>query len=388
MAKQDYYETLGVDRGADEKALKSAYRKLAMKYHPDRNPDDAAAEAKFKEVSEAYDVLKDADKRAAYDQFGHAAFENGGPGGQGGGGFDFGGGGFADIFDEMFGDFMGGGGRSQAGNRARAGAARGSDLRYNMQISLEDAFKGRETQIRVPTAVSCGDCNGSGAAKGSHPSTCDSCQGHGKVRAQQGFFTIERTCPACNGSGQVIQDPCGTCSGAGRVQKEKTLKVTIPAGVEDGTRIRLSGEGEAGAQGGRAGDLYIFVAVAPHRMFRRDGTDLHIRVPIPMATAALGGSIEVPTVEGKRAKVTIPKGAQSGHQFRLRGKGMSVLRSQARGDMYIDVIVETPVNLSKRQEELLREFQGEKPAKGESTTSPESEGFFSRVKELWEDLTD
>jgi len=303
MAKQDYYETLGVDRGADEKALKSAYRKLAMKYHPDRNPDDAAAEAKFKEVNEAYDVLKDADKRAAYDQFGHAAFENGGPGGAGGGGFDFGGGGFADIFDEMFGDFMGGGGRGQAGNRGRAGAARGSDLRYNMQISLEDAFKGRETQIRVPTAVSCGDCNGSGAAKGSHPSTCDSCQGHGKVRAQQGFFTIERTCPACNGSGQVIQDPCGTCSGAGRVQKEKTLKVTIPAGVEDGTRIRLSGEGEAGAQGGGAGDLYIFVAVAPHRMFRRDGADLHIRVPIPMATAALGGSIEVPTVEGKRAKV-------------------------------------------------------------------------------------
>jgi len=388
MAKQDYYETLGVDRGADEKALKSAYRKLAMKYHPDRNPDDAAAEAKFKEVNEAYDVLKDADKRAAYDQFGHAAFENGGPGGAGGGGFDFGGGGFADIFDEMFGDFMGGGGRGQAGNRGRAGAARGSDLRYNMQISLEDAFKGRETQIRVPTAVSCGDCNGSGAAKGSHPSTCDSCQGHGKVRAQQGFFTIERTCPACNGSGQVIQDPCGTCSGAGRVQKEKTLKVTIPAGVEDGTRIRLSGEGEAGAQGGGAGDLYIFVAVAPHRMFRRDGADLNIRVPIPMATAALGGSIEVPTVEGKRAKVTIPKGAQSGHQFRLRGKGMSVLRSQARGDMYIDVIVETPVNLSKRQEELLREFQGEKPAKGESTTSPESEGFFSRVRELWEDLTD
>lgn len=386
MAKPDYYETLGVDRGADEKALKSAYRKLAMKYHPDRNPDDAAAEAKFKEVNEAYDVLKDDEKRAAYDQFGHAAFEGGGPGGAGGGGFDFGGGGFADIFDEMFGDFMGGG--RQAGNRGRAGAARGADLRYNMQISLEDAFRGRETQIRVPTAVTCEDCNGSGAAKGSHPTTCDMCQGRGKVRAQQGFFTIERTCPACNGTGQVIEDPCETCGGAGRVQKEKTLKVTIPAGVEDGTRIRLSGEGEAGAQGGGAGDLYIFVAVAPHRMFRRDAADLHIRVPIPMAAAALGSSIEVPTIEGKRAKVTIPKGAQSGHQFRLRGKGMSVLRSQARGDMYIDVVVETPVNLSKRQEELLREFQGEKPAKGQSTTSPESEGFFSRVKELWEDLTD
>ena len=381
MAKPDYYETLGVDRGADDAALKSAYRKLAMKFHPDRNPDDASAEAKFKEANEAYDVLKDADKRAAYDQFGHAAFENGGGGGGGGGGF---GGGFADIFDEMFGDFTSRGGR--AGNRG--GAAHGADLRYNMQISLEDAFRGRETQIRVPTAVSCGDCNGSGAAKGSRPSTCGGCQGRGKVRAQQGFFTVERTCPACNGAGQVIEDPCKTCGGAGRTRKEKTLKVTVPAGVEDGTRIRLSGEGEAGAQGGSAGDLYIFIAVAPHRMFQRDSADLHLRVPIPMTTAAIGGSVEVPTIEGKRAKVTVPGGTQSGHQFRLRGKGMSVLRSQARGDMYIDVVVETPVNLSKRQEELLREFDGEKPAKGKTTTSPESEGFFSRVKELWDDLTD
>ena len=380
MAKPDYYETLGVDRGADDAALKSAYRKLAMKFHPDRNPDDASAEAKFKEANEAYDVLKDADKRAAYDQFGHAAFENGGGGG--GGGF---GGGFADIFDEMFGDFTSRGG-GRAGNRG--GAAHGADLRYNMQISLEDAFRGRETQIRVPTAVSCGDCNGSGAAKGSHPSTCGGCQGRGKVRAQQGFFTVERTCPACNGAGQVIEDPCKTCGGAGRTRKEKTLKVTVPAGVEDGTRIRLSGEGEAGAQGGSAGDLYIFIAVAPHRMFQRDSADLHLRVPIPMTTAAIGGSVEVPTIEGKRAKVTVPGGTQSGHQFRLRGKGMSVLRSQARGDMYIDVVVETPVNLSKRQEELLREFDGEKPAKGKTTTSPESEGFFSRVKELWDDLTD
>ena len=381
MAKPDYYETLGVDRGADDAALKSAYRKLAMKFHPDRNPDDASAEAKFKEANEAYDVLKDADKRAAYDQFGHAAFENGGGGGVGGG---FGGG-FGDIFDEMFGDFTSRGG-GRAGNRS--GAAHGADLRYNMQISLEDAFRGRETQIRVPTAVSCGDCNGSGAAKGSHPSTCGGCQGRGKVRAQQGFFTIERTCPACNGAGQVIEDPCKTCGGAGRTRKEKTLKVTVPAGVEDGTRIRLSGEGEAGAQGGSAGDLYIFIAVAPHRMFQRDSADLHLRVPIPMTTAAIGGSVEVPTIEGKRAKVTVPGGTQSGHQFRLRGKGMSVLRSQARGDMYIDVVVETPVNLSKRQEELLREFDGEKPAKGKTTTSPESEGFFSRVKELWDDLTD
>ena len=382
MAKPDYYETLGVDRGADDAALKSAYRKLAMKFHPDRNPDDASAEAKFKEANEAYDVLKDADKRAAYDQFGHAAFENGGGGGGGSSGF---GGGFADIFDEMFGDFTSRGG-GRAGNRS--GAAHGADLRYNMQISLEDAFRGRETQIRVPTAVSCGDCNGSGAAKGSHPSTCGGCQGRGKVRAQQGFFTIERTCPACNGAGQVIEDPCKTCGGAGRTRKEKTLKVTVPAGVEDGTRIRLSGEGEAGAQGGSAGDLYIFIAVAPHRMFQRDSADLHLRVPIPMTTAAIGGSVEVPTIEGKRAKVTVPGGTQSGHQFRLRGKGMSVLRSQARGDMYIDVVGETPVNLSKRQEELLREFDGEKPAKGKTTTSPESEGFFSRVKELWDDLTD
>ncbi|PPR11015.1 MAG: Chaperone protein DnaJ [Alphaproteobacteria bacterium MarineAlpha11_Bin1] len=387
MAKQDYYETLGVDRSANEQGLKSAYRKLAMKFHPDRNPDDAAAEAKFKEVSEAYDVLKDAEKRAAYDQFGHAAFEGGGAG-AGGGGFDFGGGGgFADIFDEMFGDFVGGG-RGQAGGRGRTGASRGSDLRYNMQISMEDAFKGRETQIRVQTAVTCDECNGSGAAKGSQPTVCGTCKGRGKVRAQQGFFTVERTCPTCNGAGQVIADPCHNCSGAGRVQKEKTLKVTIPAGVEDGTRIRLAGEGEAGVQGGGAGDLYIFIAVAPHKLFRREEADLHIQVPIPMATAALGGSIEVPTIEGKRAKVTIPKGAQSSHQFRLRNKGMSVLRSQSRGDMYIDVVVETPVNLSKRQEELLREFQGEKPAKGQSTTSPESEGFFSRVKELWDDLTD
>ena len=378
MAKPDYYETLGVDRNADEAALKSAYRKLAMKHHPDRNPDDAAAEARFKEANEAYDVLKDPDKRAAYNQFGHAAFENGGPSQRGGGH----GSGFADIFDEMFGDFGSGGGRG------RGGAAHGADLRYNMQISLEDTFKGRETQIRVPTAVGCDDCNGSGAAKGSNPTNCGACQGRGKVRAQQGFFTIERTCPTCNGAGQVIKDPCGSCGGAGRVRKEKTLKVTIPAGVEDGTRIRLSGEGEAGAMGGQAGDLYIFIAVAQHKMFQRDSADLHLRVPIPMTTAAMGGAVEVPTIEGKRARVTVPKGTQSGHQFRLRGKGMSVLRSQARGDMYIDVNVETPVNMSKRQEELLREFAGEKPAKGQTTTSPESEGFFSRVKELWEDLTD
>ncbi|MEE2661922.1 MAG: molecular chaperone DnaJ [Pseudomonadota bacterium] len=379
MAKPDYYDSLDVDRSADDTTLKSAYRKLAMKYHPDRNQGDSAAEEKFKEINEAYDVLRDSEKRAAYDQFGHAAFEGGGPAGNASG---FGGG-FADIFDEMFGDFMGGG---RSSGRERAGAAHGADLRYNMQISLNDAFNGIETQIRVPTAVTCENCNGSGAAKGSRPSTCTSCQGHGKVRAQQGFFTIERTCPSCNGAGQVIADPCENCSGGGRVRREKTLKVTVPGGVEDGTRIRLSGEGEAGTQGGGAGDLYIFVEVAPHKMFLREQNNLYMKVPIPMMTATLGGTIEVPTIEGKRAKVTIPKGTQNGHQYRLRNKGMSVLRSAARGDMFIDVLVETPVNLSKRQEELLQEFDSEKPGSGKSTTSPESEGFFARVKELWEDI--
>ena len=373
MAKQDYYETLGVGRDADDAALKSAYRKLAMKYHPDRNPGDAAAEAKFKEANEAYDVLRDQEKRSAYDQFGHAAFEGGA-----GGGFDFSSG-FADIFDEMFGDFMG-------GSRVQRRSGRGGDLRYNLQISLEQAFAGKETQIRIPAMVACDDCNGSGAAAGSRPSACGTCGGRGKVRAQQGFFAIERTCPACNGAGRVIDNPCRSCRGSGRARRERTLKVNVPAGVEDGTRIRLAGEGEAGAQGGVPGDLYIFVTVAPHRLFQRDGADLRVRVPIPMTTAALGGSIEVPSIEGKRARVTVPKGAQTGHQFRLRGKGMSVLRSHARGDMYVDIIVETPVNLSKRQEELLRNFAKEKP--DGATTNPESEGFFSRVKELWEDLTD
>ena len=374
MAKQDYYETLGVGRDADDAALKGAYRKLAMKYHPDRNPGDAAAEAKFKEVNEAYDVLRDQEKRSAYNQFGHAAFE----GGAGGGGFDFSSG-FADIFDEMFGDFMG-------GSRGQRRSGRGGDLRYNLQISLEQAFTGKETQIRIPAMIACDACDGSGAATGSRPSKCGTCGGQGKVRAQQGFFAIERTCPACNGAGRVIDNPCRSCRGSGRTRRERTLKVNVPAGVEDGTRIRLAGEGEVGAQGGVPGDLYIFVTVAPHRLFQRDGADLHVRVPIPMTTAALGGSVEVPSIEGKRARVTVPKGAQTGHQFRLRGKGMSVLRSHARGDMYVDIVVETPVNLSKRQEELLRSFAKEKPAG--ATTNPESEGFFSRVKELWEDLTD
>ena len=376
MAKQDFYELLGVQRAASAEDIKKAYRKLAMQHHPDRNPGDKASEHKFKELSEAYEVLKDDQKRAAYDRFGHAAFENGSGGGAPGG---FGGfanaGGFADIFDEMFGEFMGG----QRGG----GQGRGSDLRYNLEISLEEAFKGKQTSVRVPTLASCEGCKGSGAESGSKPVTCPTCKGSGRVRAQQGFFTIERTCASCQGAGRVIEKPCRSCGGQGRVRKEKTLAVNIPPGVEDGTRIRLAGEGESGLRGAAAGDLYIFLSLAPHRLFQRDGANIHCRVPIAMATAALGGAIEVPVIDGGRAKITVPPGTQTGHQFRLRGKGMSVLRSQARGDMYVQAMVETPMNLTKRQQELLKEFDRE----GEQAkTSPESEGFFSRVKEFFEDL--
>ena len=382
MARQDYYEALGVSRSASADELKRAYRKLAMQYHPDRNPGDVSAETRFKEISEAYDVLKDDQKRAAYDQFGHAAFDgSGGAGGFGGGGAGGFGAGFADIFDEMFGDFVGGGRR---GNARR----RGADLRYNLEISLEDAYKGRETRIRVPTSVACEDCGGSGAAKGSAPSACPACGGAGKVRTQQGFFTVERTCPQCRGAGQTIEDPCKSCQGAGRVRKEKTLSVNIPAGVEDGTRIRLTGEGEAGANGAPPGDLYIFVAIAAHPLFQRDGANVFCGVPIPMTTAALGGAVEVPTVEGGRAKVSIPAGTQNGHRFRLRGKGMVGLHGRGRGDMYIEVTVETPVNLTKDQQEKLREFENLGKKRGAKSTSPESEGFFAKAKEFWEDLTE
>jgi molecular chaperone DnaJ len=376
MAKQDFYDILGVAKSADAEELKRAYRKLAMQWHPDRNPGDKSAEHKFKDINEAYDVLKDDQKRAAYDRFGHAAFENGSRGpGDGGfaGGFS---GGFADIFEEMFGA-MGGGRRTQSG------PARGSDLRYNIEVSLEDAFRGKQTTIRVASFGHCDTCKGSGAEPGSRPVSCRTCQGHGRVRAQQGFFTIERPCPTCQGSGQIIEKPCKGCGGQGRVRREKTLSVNIPAGVEDGTRIRLAGEGEVGVHGAAPGDLYIFVSIAQHQIFQRDGANIFCRVPIPFTTAALGGTIEVPTVEGSRTRVTVPPGTQSGHQFRLRSKGMTVLRSPARGDMYIQAIVETPVNLSKRQQELLREFE----KAGESgKTSPESEGFFARVKEFFGDL--
>jgi molecular chaperone DnaJ len=376
MAKQDFYEALGVRRGASPEDIKKAYRKLAMQHHPDRNPGDKAAEHKFKELSEAYEVLKDEQKRAAYDRFGHAAFENGGNGPGGGAGFGFGAAGFADIFDEMFGDFVGG----QRGQ----GPGRGSDLRYNLEISLEDAFKGKQTSVRVPTLAQCETCQGSGAEAGSKPVNCPTCKGSGRVRAQQGFFTIERTCASCQGAGRVIEKPCRTCAGQGRVRKEKTLAVSIPPGVEDGTRIRLAGEGESGMRGAAAGDLYIFLSIAPHRLFQRDGANIHCRVPIPMATAALGGTLEVPVIDGGRAKITVPAGTQTGHQFRLRTKGMSVLRSQQRGDMYVQAVVETPVALTKRQMELLKEF--EKEGENSRANHPESEGFFSRVKEFFEDL--
>ncbi len=377
MAKQDFYEILGVSKSADGEELKRAYRKLAMQHHPDRNAGDKSSEQKFKDLNEAYDILKDDQKRAAYDRFGHAAFEQGG--GRGTGDFGFGGGfsgGFANIFEEMFGA-MGGGGRGQTSPN------RGSDLRYNLEVTLEDSFRGKQTTVRVATFVHCDQCKGSGAEAGSRPATCRTCQGQGRVRAQQGFFTIERTCPTCHGAGNVIEKPCKGCGGQGRVRREKTLSVNIPAGVEDGTRIRLSGEGEVGLHGASPGDLYIFISIAQHQIFQRDGANIYCRVPIPITTASLGGTIEVPTVEGTRTRVTVPAGTQSSHQFRLRGKGMTVLRSAARGDMFIEAIVETPVNLTKRQQELLREFDKESE---NQKTSPQSEGFFARVKEFFEDL--
>ena len=377
MAKRDYYEVLGVGRDADADSVKKAYRKLAMQWHPDRNPGNAEAEEKFRECSEAYEVLRDGDKRQAYDRFGHAAFEQGGAGGSDFGGFSANS--FADMFDDLFGEFMG------AGRRRGSSQTRGADLRYNLEISLEDAHAGRQAQIQVPTSIVCEACTGSGAEAGSSPVACPTCHGMGRVRAQQGFFTIERTCPACHGVGQVIKNPCKSCHGAGRVQREKTLAVNIPAGVEEGTRIRLAGEGEAGLRGGPPGDLYIFIAVTPHPLFRREGSDLFCRVPIAMTTAALGGTIEVPTIEGTRAQVNVPAGTQTGRQFRLRGKGMPQLRGGAGGDLYIQTVVETPMNLTKRQRELLKEFQ---KAGDEADTHPEAHGFLAKVKELWNELTD
>lgn len=383
MAKKDYYELLGVAKDASEDDLKKAYRKQAMKFHPDRNPGDAKAEAAFKDVSEAYDVLKDAEKRAAYDRYGHAAFDQtagAGPGGfHAGGGNPFGGGAFEDIFEEMFGRFGG-----RAGGRQGRPNGRGSDLRTAVEVTLEEAFAGVRKTIKVPTSVACEACSGSGAEGGTaNAQTCATCQGQGKVRQQQGFFLIERACPTCGGAGRTIKNPCKICQGAGRVQRDRTLNVQVPAGVEDGTRIRLAGEGEAGLRGAPAGDLYVDVAIKPHQLFQRDGVNIFVRVPLRMTQAALGGAVEVPSIDGANQRVTIPAGTQTGDQFRLRGKGFAMLRSAARGDMYVQVSVETPQALTPRQRELLEQFEAEAT---KAQHSPEHEGFFAKVKEFWDGL--
>ena len=369
MAKRCYYETLSIDRAANDGAIKAAFRKQAMQYHPDRNPGDKDAERRFKELNEAYEVLKDPDKRAAYDRFGHAAFEHG-MGGPAGFGADFGTT-FSDLFEGIFG---------MAAARGRGtGRERGADLRYNMEITLEEAFQGKTAQIEIPVSVTCESCSGIGAKAGTKPKTCSMCGGAGRVRQAQGFFTLERTCPGCQGRGQMIEDPCPSCSGTGRVTRERTLSVNIPQGVEDGTRIRLAGEGEAGLRGGPAGDLYIFLSLTAHEFFQREGADLYCRVPISMVTAALGGEFEVPTIDKGKTKVKIPAGTQSSRRFRIASKGMPVLRSRQTGDMYVQVVVETPQNLTKKQQELLAEF--EKLSSG--ATQPEAAGFFTKVKDFF-----
>ena len=375
MAKADFYETLGVARTVTEAELKAAFRKAAMQCHPDRHPGDKGAEARFKELNEAYQCLSDGQKRAAYDRFGHAAFEQSGGAGGMGDGF---GSSMADIFDDLFGDMMG---RSRQGRSG--GRERGSDLRYNLEITLEDAFRGKTASVTIPTSISCETCSGSGAKPGSKPRPCATCGGHGRVRAQQGFFAIERTCPTCQGRGETIDNPCSACAGSGRVTRERALSVNIPAGVEDGTRIRLANEGEAGLRGGPSGDLYIFLAVKPHQFFQRDGADLYCRVPISMGQAALGGEFSVPTVDGSQTKVKVPDGTQSGKQFRIKGKGMPVLRSRDLGDLYIQAMVETPQNLNKRQRELLTEFE----AISSKANHPESAGFFDKIKDFFDHLS-
>ena len=378
MSKPDYYEVLGVSKGASADEIKKGYRQKAKQLHPDRNSDNPNAEAEFKDANEAYEILKDAEKKAAYDRFGHAAFEGGMGGRPGAGGNGDFASAFSDVFDDLFGDIMGGGRRGGGGQRA----VRGSDLRYSLRISLEDAFNGMQKTIQVPTAVGCETCNGSGSEGGAEPQSCPTCAGMGKVRASQGFFTVERTCPTCSGMGQIIQNPCKSCGGAGRVEKERSLSVNIPAGVETGTRIRLAGEGEAGVRGGPSGDLYIFIEVADHQLFQRDGINLYCHVPVSMISAAMGGDIEVPTIDGGRSRVKVPSGSQSGRQMRLRGKGMPALRGGTAGDMMIELAVETPVNLTSRQKELLAEFE-----KLSEENNPESSGFFKKVKTFWDGMT-
>ena len=377
MAKRDYYDVLGIQRGADEAEIKKAYRRIAMKYHPDRNPGDKAAEEMFKEANEAYSVLSDPQKKSAYDQFGHAAVD--GQGGAGGFGGFGGGASFSDIFGDVFGDIFGGGGA-----RARSGPQRGSDLRYNLEIDLEDAVHGATIKIRVPTLESCEECHGSGARRGSSPVNCTTCGGAGQIRMQQGFFSVQQTCPQCRGKGKMIKDPCGGCHGRGRVERQKTLSVKIPPGVDTGDRIRLSGEGEAGPEGGPPGDLYVQVAVRPHAIFERDGKNLFCEVPISFADAALGGELEVPTLEG-RVKLRVPPETQTGKMFRLRGKGVKPVRGGTVGDLMCRVVVETPVNLSKRQKELLAELQA---SLGESTHkhSPRKSSWFEGVKSFFDEM--
>ena len=381
MPKEDYYETLGVNNSASDGEIKQAYRKKAMQYHPDRNKGDKGAEKQFKKINEAYYILKDKEKKSQYDQFGHQAFENGGTGFKD---FNFGGN-FSDIFEEMFGDFdddigsIFGGGRRRRSGRANT-QEYGADLRSDVEVPLEEIFSGKKIVIHVPTKVKCETCNGNGHKAGSKPETCPTCEGHGAVRASQGFFTIQQTCPDCKGQGQVIKNPCSPCSGTGRIDKKKSLSVEIPAGVENGTRIRLSGEGEAGYQGGPPGDLYIFIKEKPHSIFKRDAENLYCKAPIPMITATLGGNIEVPTLDGSIVKVKIPSGTQSGSNFRLSNKGMPRVRQSGRGDLYLEAFVETPVNLSKSQKDLLKQFHSDK---NKNTTSPQSESFFDRLKDLW-----
>ncbi|MBK9431031.1 molecular chaperone DnaJ [Sphingorhabdus sp.] len=371
----DYYELLECDRTADDKVLKSSYRRLAMQFHPDRNPGDAEAEARFKAISQAYDCLKDPQKRAAYDRFGKAAFENGGMG-NGGGGQAGGFGDFSDIFESFFGDAFGGG--------RQRGPVRGADLRYDLEISLDDAFHGKAAEFTIDVATQCGDCTGTGAQPGTSSRRCNLCGGHGKVRAQQGFFVVERTCPTCHGRGEVIESPCRKCGGDGRVDERQKIEVTIPPGVDEGTRIRVAGRGEAGPNGAPAGDLYLFIHVQRHKVFERDGTTLFCRAPISFTTAALGGEIGIPGLDGTKHSVNIPEGIQSGKQLRVRGAGMPVLQGRGRGDLVIQVDVETPTRLSARQKELLCEFR--ETETGEEC--PQSRGFFDKVKEIWDDLTD
>ena len=376
MSKRDYYEVLGVSKGASENELKKAYRTKAKELHPDRNSGNPNAESQFKEVNEAYDILKDQNKKAAYDRYGHAAFE-GGNAGSGAGGFHSGSdfsSAFSDVFDDLFGDF-----RGSQNNRQRA--SRGADLRYNLDISLEEAYSGIQKTLNIPSIVNCSSCNGTGASGGSEPSTCPTCSGMGKVRAQQGFFTVERGCPTCSGMGQIIKNPCKKCQGSGQEEKERALSVNIPSGVETGTRIRLSGEGEAGVRGGPSGDLYIFTEVRDHKIFTRDGKNLYCRIPVSMITAAVGGEIEAPTIDGGRSRVRIPNGSQSGRQMRLRNKGMPALRGTNPGDLFIELAVETPVNLTSKQKELLKEFEALS-----ADNNPHGTNFFSSVKSFWDSV--